>query len=105
MILTFGSQYQLHRLRQGGWELYKWQEAKEITKGTHAGKKSEAKWKSMGKFPHNLEHAVRIMGEDYMSNKNGTFDSKAGLTLVAQYLNSLKVVAEKAEGALDDSAA
>lgn len=102
MNILIGSEYRLTRPKTGGWSLDRWDEGgKEYTvrAGEDKGKKavSGAGWKSMGKYPHDLRHALQIISEDYIDRTSGTLDIKDALKAVSEYIKALDIKAEGVE--------
>lgn len=96
-----GVRYRMRKL-DPGWVLEKWDTGgNEITRGKNKGSLSKAGWKSMGLYPHDVHHAYSIIAEDFMDTTQGDYDITDGLTLVAKYLRSLKVTADKAKEVLN----
>jgi hypothetical protein len=85
-----GGRYLLDK-KQIGWELYKWREAVPLTKGKNVGKMSTEGYRTMGKYPHDMEHALKIVADDYMTETGGKFSFTEGLKAVKAFMESVKI--------------
>jgi len=89
VILQLGEDYQI-RPANPGLELYKHTPAGQtITFGKYKGQKTKESWRSMGLYPSNYEHALKLIANDYASKKEGRLAIKEGLEDVANYINSI----------------